>query len=116
MFALPDSPSTTWYDPIILPFILVFFGLLVFVGGQLAEHRNGKKMPAKYFGAFLLVFAMIYGSQYPFFLTDLIYRKVVESWPKRYMIGHWVAFFMPFLSCAASGVWLWWDRRSQMIR
>lgn len=116
MFQRPDAPSLTWYEPIVLPFILVFFGMLVLIGGQLAEHRNGTKMPAKYLGAFFLVFAMLYGAQYPFFLSDTIYRMTIADYPRRWVIMHWVAFLLPFLSCVISGVWLWLDRRSQMIR
>jgi uncharacterized membrane protein len=116
MFARPDAPSLTWYEPIVLPFILVFFGMLVLIGGQLAEHRNDKKMPAKYFGGALLVFAMIYGARYPFFLSDTIYRMTIEDYPKRWVIMHWIAFVMPLLAFALSAVWLWLDRRKEMIR
>jgi hypothetical protein len=99
--AMKTMTPTNWYDPLTLPGILTFFGVLTCWMAWLAE-KNGKSAPWKWVGVIILVIALWVG--FPYFShmissspEDSLYRAGLPS-IRRYSYAHYLAFFLPLIA------------------
>lgn len=65
MYKTPIGPPSTWMEPMMMPLILTFFGVLVF-GLGLRQELAGSKAPWKWLGIFLCAAAFLVGSRYTY--------------------------------------------------
>jgi len=94
-------PPKDWYDPLITPGILTFFGVLVAWLGWLSE-KSGKSANWKWIGVLFCIAGMWIG--YTNYLApmigsrpeDILYRAGMPS-VRRFAYGHYLAFFLPLL-------------------
>ena len=93
------NPPSTWYEPLITPGILTFFGVLVAWLGWRAE-TGGKSAGWKWIGALLCIagmwigytnyFAPMVGSS----PESVLYRASLSS-VRRVAYAHYLSFFLP---------------------
>jgi hypothetical protein len=94
-------PPKDWYEPLIMPGILTFFGVLIFWMGWLSE-RGGKTAGWKWLGLLFLLWGMWLGYTNYFApmvgqsSEDVLYRAGMPS-VRRYAYAHYLAFIMPLL-------------------
>ena len=101
-------PVPNWYEPLVMPGILTFFGLLIWWMAMMAEEK-GKPASWKWFGFALLLIAMGFGfqsfekmiGQSP---DDLLYRSSLPS-NRRFAMAHYAAFVIPALAIVGCIVW-----------
>jgi len=107
-------PPKDWYDPLITPGILTFFGVLVAWLGWLSE-KSGKSANWKWIGVLFCIAGMWIG--YTNYLApmigsrpeDILYRAGMPS-VRCFAYGHYLAFFLPlFLSLP------FWDRSFYLL-
>lgn len=86
-------PPKDWYEPIIMPGILSFFGVLIYLLGWSAEQK-GRSAPWKWIGALLFIGGIFFGYE-PFMnYQDFTYRAALPS-NKRVAVVHYAALLLP---------------------
>lgn len=89
-------PPKDWYEPIIMPAIMTFFGLMIYLFGWNAE-RHGKSAPWKWIGALVLLLGIFFGYG-PFMdYQDPFYRAALPG-NKRVVIMYYATLLLPLLS------------------
>lgn len=95
-------PPTDWYEPLVLPGILTFFGILICWLAWLAE-KGGKNAPWKWLGIVILLIGMWFGYVNYFShmigssAADVLYRSGMPS-VRRYAYAHYLSFFLPLVA------------------
>jgi len=110
-------------DIILLPFMLMFFGLVWWILAWNAERTTGRKANWKW-GAFFFLFVSMY-TGFKFFWAMLdpssngqLYRETMRGieHSRRVVVSHYVAFLFPFVSTVAIAVWAFLDSRMKAAR
>ena len=94
-------PLPIWYEPVVMPGIFTFFGLLVWRMAMMAEEK-GKVASWKWLGLVLIVIGLGFGftsfermiGQGP---DDVLYRANLPS-NRRFFMAHYAAFIIPALA------------------
>jgi len=91
-----------WYEPLIMPGILTFFGVLICWMGWMAE-KAGKTANWKWLGILLLIGGMWFGYTNSFSHMigqspeDKLYRDNLPT-VHRYAYAHYASFFLPLFA------------------
>ena len=92
-----------WYEPLIMPLIMTFFGLLVWWMGTMQEQK-GSGGSWKWYGIVLLIIGAGFGYK-PFMdFQDFTYRSGLPE-NRRYAVGHYGALIFPLLAVVGCILW-----------
>jgi hypothetical protein len=99
------QPPESWYEPLILPALATFFGLVTFFIGIAKENSTGKVGFAKWIGVIIAVVGLIAG--WPAFsaytnsgIDGRIYRDIASG--GRMAMGHYAAIGLPLIAILVS--------------
>ncbi|MEA2552998.1 MAG: hypothetical protein QOJ65_1174 [Fimbriimonadaceae bacterium] len=93
-----------WYEPIVMPGILTFFGVLVWWMAMMAD-RKGKPAPWKWIGLILIALAIGFGYG-PFAdYQDYTYRMGLPP-NRRVVVVHYGALVLPVVALIGCVGWL----------
>jgi hypothetical protein len=115
------EPRTVAPDPfyslLYLPFILTFFGGVIFVFGRINELQNNKDGIFKWVGVVLLALAFIVALPDLIALQEPIYRGVIQgSSGRKGIIAHFLSPLMPFSVLVGCLGWYFVGRQRSLIR
>lgn len=96
-------PPKDWYEPLILPGIFTFFGLLTWWMAMMAE-RKGKPVSWKWIGLICFVLGMVFGFRYFMDVQDFAYRAAMPS-NRRFAYAHYLSLLLPAFSLVACVIW-----------
>lgn len=116
IFDTPQSLPPTWFDPMILPGILTFFGAVIFVFGRLNEVQQNKDGFFKWVGVLLLGLALFLGFEKVVWLRDPLYSGLASEVGRRLVLAHWAAMAVPLLTLGGCLAWYMLERRKSLIR
>ncbi len=110
-------------DIILLPFMLVFFGLVWWILAWNSERMTNRKAKWKW-GAFFLFFLSMYtGFKFFWAMIDssangLLYRETMRGieHSRRVVVSHYVAFLIPLITTISVLVWDFFDRKVKAAR